>query len=455
MRRNIFYILRTATLRFDFIFPSDKKALFLQPGKHKNSFSLKKIAIVVQRYGNEVNGGAEYHARILAEHLAGRYHVTILTTTALDYFGWPNHYAAGETVVNGLPVIRFATLHTISGHRRRKAYRAIFGRKKYFKILRRLGLFDFLNKKFDLSRVTQRDIDDFLFGQGPYCPELIDYIKNNADEYDVFIFFTYLYYPTVAGMPVVSAKVLFIPTAHDEEVMFTKPYENIFAVPRFIMYNTESEQRLVERRFARYCKNTDVAGVGIDEFVLEQDYLPGEELRFDFPYFVYIGRIETNKGCAELIDYFNRFSEKHPAVKLVMIGKDFLGVEPSDNILLTGFIDEKDKYYLLKNSLGLILPSRYESLSLVTLEAMIQGKIVVVNGGCEVLKVHIDKSDAGFYYTDYPSFEQTLTKVIRLSEEERSRFASKAKQYVTDHYTWGEVLTKFDKAIDFITQPTL
>lgn len=413
---------------------------------------MKKIAIIVQRYGEEVNGGAEYHARVLAEKLAEKYAVSVLTTTALDYTCWENYFPEGKSRVNGIEVLRFPTLQPISRKRFRRARRAILKRKKYFKILKFLGIFDFCDKKWNITKYSPKDIETWLIGQGPYCPTLIDYLSENRDNYDVFIFFTYLYYPTVVGMPMVGEKTIFIPTAHDEPPLYSPPYRKLFAVPRFIMYNTPSEKSLVENYFSEHCENNDVAGIGIDAFSLEEEYKPCEALDFDFSYFIYIGRIEGNKGCGELVEYFNKFSIQYPDIKLVMVGKNMMNLKPTDNIILTGFISEEDKYYLLKNSLGLVLPSKYESLSLVTLEAMISGKIPIVNGNCEVLKEHILNSKAGYYFEDYASFSKVLEEVVMLSNDEKEEISKRAQIYVQNHYTWDKILEKFDKAIDLISK---
>ena len=68
---------------------------------------MKKIALVNQRYGLEVNGGSEYYTRLIAERLAENYEVEILTTCALNYTTWENHYPEGVEKVNGIPVRRF------------------------------------------------------------------------------------------------------------------------------------------------------------------------------------------------------------------------------------------------------------------------------------------------------------------------------------------------------------
>ena len=58
----------------------------------------KKIAMVVQRYGLEVNGGAELECRLYAERLTPFYDVTILTTCAVDHYTWADSYKPGEEI---------------------------------------------------------------------------------------------------------------------------------------------------------------------------------------------------------------------------------------------------------------------------------------------------------------------------------------------------------------------
>ena len=66
-----------------------------------------KLAFVVQRYGLDIAGGAEYHCRLVAEHMARHAQVEVITTCAADYITWANHYPEGREVLNGIPVRRF------------------------------------------------------------------------------------------------------------------------------------------------------------------------------------------------------------------------------------------------------------------------------------------------------------------------------------------------------------
>jgi len=411
----------------------------------------KKIAIVVQRYGLEVNGGAELHARLLAEKLATKYDIEILTTTALDYNGWKNYYPSGKEMVNEINVRRFPTIEA-SDRQLRRARRAIFGNKKYFRILKKIGVLDFLDRQFSIRTPSKRDVNNWLIRQGPYCPEMLNYIKANRNDFDVFIFFTYLYYPTASGMKIVPEKSIFIPTAHDEEIMFTKAYEEIYSLPAYIMYNTESERSLVENNFRNVVVNNNIAGVGVTSF---PNFVNTEELlqkyKLNVPYFLYVGRIDRSKGCDELIAFFNKYNTVNQNVKLLLVGKDYMSAKTSDNVIMTGFVDDEVKNALLSNCMALIMPSTNESLSMVTLEAMAEGKTVIVNGLCEVLKDHVLNSGTGFYYQSYAEFKRCLDAVFELSEREKMKISENATAYVRENYSWESILEKFDKAIDLIS----
>ena len=413
----------------------------------------KKIAIVVQRYGVEVNGGAEFHARILAEKLAQKYEVEILTSTAINHHGWENHYQPGESFINEIKVHRFPTFAE-NKRKTRAARRAIFKKKKYFKILKFLGIFKKADQLFNLSEVTDTDVEAWLRGQGPHVPDLVQFISAEKDNYNVFIFFTYLYYPTVVGMPLVAEKSIFIPTAHDEPVLYTKPYENLFSVPKFIMYNTESEKQLVENNFPNIAQNSEIAGVGISPFEGEKVSLP--EHIIPNKYFIYIGRIESAKGCDLVIHHFLDFQKKHPKyreIKLVLVGKNHMKKNyRNSSIIFAGFVTEEEKHAYLTNALAMIMPSFYESLSMVTLEAMVEKKLVIVNGNCDVLKSHVQRSGVGKSYTTKEEFFQALQFYIEQSETEREIEAEIAQNYVLENYSWKSVLQKFDDAIEFVTK---
>lgn len=410
---------------------------------------MSKIAIIVQRYGLEVNGGAEHHARILAEQLKKKYDVTVLTTKAIDYISWDNYYADAVETINGITVKRFKTEYGRKHNKLRKLKKTILKHKKYERILNKYGLIHYLDKKFNIISCTPKQSEKWLYCQGPYCPDLIEYLKNNKDQYDAFIFFTYLYYPTAIGIKEVKEKSIFLPTAHNEPELFAKTYESVFESAKFIMYNTISEKKLVESTFKKLSPYADVAGIGIDPII---DYLTSDpSININYDYFLYIGRVDTHKNCNSLHQQFLNYKKKNPNnVKLIFVGKNHTNLQATDDIIFTGFIDEPYKNTLLNNAKALIIPSKFESLSMVALEAMSLGKIVVANGDCEVLKDHIINSGSGFFYNSDKDLYKIFNSIMNMSKNDKNVHGENAKKYICENYTWDRIIDKFDHAIKVI-----
>ena len=246
---------------------------------------MKKLALVVQRYGLEVNGGAELHMRQIAEHLNGKYDVEVLTTKAVDYLTWKDEYVKDNEVINGVLVRRFGV----------KKPRNI----KHFGYLSTL-----IDKPFNMHFLENKWVDL----QGPDCPKLIEYIKDNKDNYDVFVFMTYLYYTTVRGIEEVADKAILIPTAHDEPTIYYDIYKDVFTKPAGIFYNTKTEKNLAEKIFhnENVLNNGGYGGVGIELPSDIEPYKFKKERGID-NYIVYVGRIDTHKGCQQLFDYFIKY----------------------------------------------------------------------------------------------------------------------------------------------------
>lgn len=408
-----------------------------------------KIAIVVQRYGLEINGGAELHSRLIAERLNLKYDVEIITTCAIEYEYWDNHYPAGTEIINAIKVRRFLT-EKKDLRRFQKLSKIIYSRFKYNR--RQLNFFNFPYLFFKRRKYNKMSVDfnEWLEVQGPYSKDLTNFIKAKKDDYQAFIFFTYLYHPTNIGIKEVAKKSILIPTTHDEPPFYLPGYETLFSLPKFIMYNMDSEKNLVENVYPQAKKITsEIAGIGFDKIV------PNElDIKLDKRYFIYIGRMEDSKGCNILLEYFNRYiNEVDAEVELIFIGQNVQHYKESKNVRFLGFIDENSKNYYLSNAEALIIPSLYESLSMVTLEAMQIGKPVIANKKCDVLKNHIEQSKAGFLFENYNDFRSVLERTLSLSSSEKDNIAYNGTRYVKKNYDWETIMEKFYKAIDYVMKP--
>lgn len=389
----------------------------------------KRVAFVVQRYGLEVNGGAELLTRGLAERISDIYDTEIITTKAIEYTTWENEYDNDTDIVNGITVHRFGVVEP-----------------------RNLESFAEYGKQvLDNPDATSAQEEQWLRMQGPYAPALVQYIEDNSDNYDVFIFVTYLYYITVKGLPKVKDKAIFIPTAHDEAAIHLKIYEELFKSPKAIFYLTPEEKRFVEKKFknSNITNNGGVGGSGVDlpENIDKNRFRHERDIS---EYIVYAGRIDAAKGCGKLFEYFSRYKKDNNSnIKLVMMGKEVIDVPESDDIISLGFVSEQDKFDIMAGAKLLVMPSEFESLSIVVLEAMALSVPVLVNGWCDVLKGHCIRSNAGLYYMSYREFECCMNYMMK-SPELMSIMGENGKKYVDNNYTWDVIINRFTAMVDAV-----
>ena len=385
------------------------------------------IAIVVQRYGSEVNGGAEYFARLLAEHLTAIADVRVLTTCAVDYHTWANEYPPGGAMLNGVEIERYPVDHE----------RASDGVERTAFILQK--------------EHTLVDEYDWMRAQGPYSTELLNAIRGAYADTDLFIFVTYLYAHTVFGLPLVADKAVLIPHAHDEPFLKLGIMRQVFHAPQAIVYNVEPEMRLVQSTMQNGYIPQFLAGVGIDAPLNVSTARFRTKFGIDGDFILYVGRIDDSKNVNELFDYFARYREQYEAdLKLVLIGKAHIPIPDRPDIISPGFVSEEDKFDALASAVALIQPSQYESLSLVALESWLVETPVLVNGRCEVLKYQCRQSNGGLYYGNYDEFELALTRILS-DPAMAATMGRQGRTFVQERFNWDIILAKFQALFEALT----
>ena len=93
----------------------------------------------------------------------------------------------------------------------------------------------------------------------------------------------------------------------------------------------------------------------------------------------------------------------------MLVGKSVIPVPAHPNIRHVGFLYDQEKFDLLAGAEFLIIPSQYESLCMVVLEAWAMGKPVAANGRTDVLRGQCQRSHAGLWYTDYEDFKEAVS----------------------------------------------
>ena len=450
-----------------------------------------KIALIVQRYGSEVLGGSEQLCRLLAERLAAQHDVEVLTTCARDYVTWKNEYQEGSDRIRGVTVRRFATART-----------------------RDLDSFNRYSDWIFANPHSRDDEMEWLKQQGPWSPALIDHLRRQHQQYDVLVFFTYLYATTVLGTEVSPGRSVLVPTAHDEPAIKLDVFKDLFGRVAALCYLTESEKQFVQRQFPDRPLLEELIGVGVD--IPQQQPYPrmpappdddlsaevettdaegraGETGRTseagstdeeagetgtkaeedqaarDFPSHLlargsvfrrrhrlygrialYGGRIDPGKGCEELIEYFSSYVKEGGDATLALMGAKLMALPEEPFIRFAGLLSESERIQALEAATVVVCPSPYESLSLLALEAMSVGTPVLVNARSAVLVEHCVRSNGGLWYADRHEFIECLN-LLMTDARLRAALGRNGRDYVRRNYRWDVVVGKYERIFAKVT----
>jgi glycosyltransferase involved in cell wall biosynthesis len=390
-----------------------------------------KVALVVQRYGVEVLGGAETLARRVAELLAPEVELTVLTTCALDYRTWANYYPPAETEVNGVRVLRYG----VPDPRTRKRFEHASARA--------------YRNPHDLAVGRE-----WMRAQGPNAPGLLEHLREKGSRYEAVAFVTYLYATTVDGLPLVGERSVLCPTMHDEPPLRLAVFDPIFEQARLCLFLTQEERELARRRFGVGDERARVVGAGVDLPRSADAATFRAETGVERPYALYVGRLDPSKGVPELIHFHARYRRRAPdGLDLVLVGDGDVTVPTEDGFHTLGFVSEDLKHAALANATVVVCPSPYESLSLAQLEAWAHGRATLSSAVSPVLVGQSRRSGGGLWYANADEYSAMLDFLAK-DEPARSAIGAQGRRYVHTEYSWKRVRDAWLEALKVVAADT-
>ena len=380
-----------------------------------------KVNIIVQRFHPQIVGGAEYHSYLLAKALQVRgFDVTVLTTTSKDHMKWDDTYPSGDGSVDGLKVMRFKP-------RISRLAMLLKGIKLSLKLAQILKLPASFHSY--LSR-------GFMVAQGPYVPELKTYLGKQTDVLNIF--YCYLYYPAVECSKACSHFIL-IPTAHDEFALYLKGVEDLMRRASLLLLQTEAEKELIQKTFL----NRGALKVGAFGFdspeQLKFASSPHTSPDLD-PYFFFAGRIGPGKNIPTLIEYLSKINRARAIpYKLYLAGSlESSYVLPEIPwVKYLGLITDDLKFDYISGALAVVNPSKFESLSILALEALVMGRPLIVNRSCDVLREYSTWSPLCLTFEDQESLNGSIiTASALLRSANFNEIGLKTKTEVWHRFNW-------------------
>ncbi len=390
------------------------------------------VAFVVQRYGAEVAGGAEALCRDTARALvrAGE-DVTVFTTTARDYLSWEPFYPEGDWLDDGVRVRRFAVDPPDPA--------------RSADLVRHLGL-----DPGDPALEAQ-----WAKAQGPVSRDMLAALSaegarhrgrsERGNSYDAVACWTYLYATSQLAMPIVRERGILVPLAHEEPMLRFTLTRGVIRMARALAFMTPEERRLVEQAAGVEGTPGVVVGAGLDPSP-DGDAARARRVRELPPRFaLYLGRVDASKGIDALLRMHATYRDAGGPLGLVLAGREAPGLRIPGWVTTTGFITEQERADLLAAAEVVVLPSPYESLSLVALEAWRARRPTLGNARADVVAGQTARSGGGLLYTGPDTYGRQLAR-LAASPDERNAMGASGSAFARE-WTWDACVARWQEVI--------
>ena len=284
------------------------------------------------------------------------------------------------------------------------------------------------------------------------------------------------------GVRIAPHKTILVPTAHDEPAIRLEIYKELFSQPAGMAYNTDVERRFLTTHFSIRAVEEETVGCGVDlpqaqpharptpadrpsgetDQAAEEDGVPDDNSptyrphlahrgstfrrrhRLHGPLLLYGGRIDPGKGCEELIEYFSTYVQEGGDASLVLMGIKLMPLPEEPFIRFAGRLSDQERLQALEAATVVVVPSPYESLSLLALESFAVGTPILANARSEVLVEHCHRSDAGLYYADRDEFGECL-RLLVADGRLRAAMGRNGRHYIRQNYRWDVILGKYER----------
>ncbi len=415
-----------------------------------------KFAFITPRYGAELSDGPEHACRLLAEQVAHRHEVEVLTTCARDAASWKNEYAEGADRVRGVMVRRFSVSQ-----------------------LRDETTLLNATARLTAGAHDRQDELEWVRLLGPSAPGLIEHLKRQQRSYDALVFFSLQHATTVQGLAVAPERSVVFPCLEADPTLRFSLWGDLLRSARAVGLMSGAERSLLQAYTGISPQHEELVGVGIEaaapltyprhqqdpadtlppdddlavpEGIEEPDYLSGRGVPFRRRHrlygslVLYGGRLEPDNGTEEMLEYFHPFAAGTPDATLVLMGVKMIPVPDVPYVRLAGVLPDRDRMAAFEAADVTIAPTSRDLLVEPLLESLAMGTPVLASARNAAAVDHCRRANAGLYYGNAEEFSEALT--LLLSDRAlRERLGENGQAYVRQHFRWDAVLGRFDRLV--------
>jgi glycosyltransferase involved in cell wall biosynthesis len=415
-----------------------------------------KFVFITPRYGADVATGAEHACRLIAEQVCQRHDVDVLTTCARDQRNWKNEYSEGADRVRGVLVRRFG-VSQVPDH----------------------IAFDNLTHRLLSGPRARAEELEWVRLHGPWSPGLMEYLKRANRSYDVLAFFGLWHPLTVHGLEIAPERSVLFPYLQLHPVLRFGLWSDVVRSARALGYFSESERRLVHSYIGVRPHQEEIVGIGVDpppqqsyprhqqdpaDVIVDDDdrnvetepdeieYLDGRGVPFRRRhrlygrFALYGGRVESDNGCEEMLEYFDSYASVDADTALVLMGVKMMKVPEERYLKLAGVLPDRERMTAYEAADVTIAPASDDLLAQPLLESLAVGTPVLASARNPAAVEHCRRAGAGLYYANRDEFVGALTMLTN-NTHLRERLGANGRAYIRQHHRWDGVLGRFDRLI--------
>ncbi|WP_298209075.1 glycosyltransferase family 4 protein [Ferrimicrobium sp.] len=370
------------------------------------------LVFVTPRYGQAIVGGAETAVRSYATRIASRGHrVEVITSTATT-MEWENSLPAETVSEDGVIV------HRLRVHRPRlENFSAVHA------------------KVLATGRLPAgMTADQFLADQGP----LLDGFEALLDRLDPdrVISYPLLYWPNLHALRWKPARSVLHPAAHPEPILASAIYADLVPLARRIVFQTHAEAELFNQLFLIGASRQLVLPLGLDQPVPDDHAGSTPD---SAPYLLALGRLQADKGSRLLTELYRN---TQPTLRLIMAGPLVEPVRLPPGVETPGIVSDAQRNALLRHARAVVIASRYESFSLVAIEAMGAGIALIVNGFNPVLVEQIECSGGGIAFHTASELLSAI-ELMATDATLATTLGQRGKAYAMAHFSWEQIIDRY------------
>lgn len=403
---------------------------------------MKPLAIVTPWFGKDLKGGAEQQAWQLATRLAARGHIIEVLTTCCRSFqdDWAiNYFQAGVSKEHGVKIRRFRV-----DRRNHQAFNSV----------NQLMLnLPFSALKLGVSPVTLENAAIFC-SENISSTQLLNYLKNQQNQYQAFVFLPYLYGCILKGLPIVAERAFLQPCLHDEVYAYLPEVAKIFHSAKGLLFISEGEAQLARKLYGPgIISKSLMAGAGVeagqkyDSTVIKVANIAVKQARF----LLCLGRRDPGKNTDLLVRAYINFKQNYPDSNLKLIlagpGHTSFNNDSVPDLIDLGLVEETEKEALLANCLVLLQPSQNESYSRVIMEAWFYGRPVVAHRDCLATAMAVEAAQGGWLAKTEIEWADLIAKIDQMGEEQLVKYGTKGQVYAKENAVWDKVLERYEIAL--------